>query len=125
MLLITVPTTAYEKLTETEAENWLKSITMDELVEFVILYDYVEHAKPDINLPEYRVIQTDEMLILDPADKMRISIGHLKYDVTLSERTVDWEPPEQKSCFWPVVIGGGVGLGLGVIGGLIIGAVIR
>jgi hypothetical protein len=114
---------SYEELTETEAENWLKSITMDELIDFVIKYDYVEHIKPEIVLPEYRVIETDR-LILDPAGKMNIKIGHLEYDVELPEKSVEWNQRE-RSCVGPIFIAGGIGLGVGVIGGLILGAIIK
>lgn len=118
-----MPIISYERLTETEAENWLKSITMEELIDFVIRYDYVEHVKPEIVLPEYRVIEADH-LILDPTEKMNIKIGHLEYDVELPEKTVEWEQ-KKKSCIGPIFIAGGIGIGVGVIGGLILGAIIK
>jgi hypothetical protein len=95
---------------------------MDELIDFVILYDYIEHVEPQIKLPEYRVYETDR-LILQPDGKMNIKIGHLEYNVELPTKEVEWNQKE-KSCVGPIFLTGGICLAVGVIGGLILGVVI-
>lgn len=110
MLLTALPGIGHERLTEAEAESWLKSITMDELVGFVIRYDYVEHTKPEISMPEYTVFETRNELILNPAGSMEVEIGHLRYSVDLPEKRIEWES-ERKRCIIPALLGAVIGAG--------------
>ena len=41
----------YISLTKDEALAWLGSISLDQLTDFVIIYDYVEHADAEVTMP--------------------------------------------------------------------------
>ena len=72
---------SYIPLSQEEAVMWLSSISLDELVSFVILYDYVEHADALIEMPT-KVIVEDKKgnLYIEYTSPVCIQIGHLYYE---------------------------------------------
>jgi len=72
---------SYIPLSQEEATMWLSSISLDQLVEFVILYDYVEHVDATIDMP-IKVIIEDKKgnLYIEYTTPVCIQIGHLYYE---------------------------------------------
>lgn len=75
------PVSAYDPLTEKEAENWLRSISLEELVKFVIKYDWVEHETPKVTWPKMYAVETKTKIQITSPSKLLISLGHLAYEV--------------------------------------------
>ncbi len=80
----------YLPLSKQEAEDWLFTVTMDELIDFVIKYDYVEHVDPLVHQPTIAVVLDKKNdLYLSYPYAMNIEIGHLEYDVMLQEHIIE------------------------------------
>jgi len=91
-----IPTTisAYEPLSEEEAAAWWSTISREERLQFIIDYDYVEHATPEMDPPAYTAVLTDDDVILIPDGPLSLTIGHLSYSVAIEEvRYEDIIPP--------------------------------
>lgn len=90
-ILILFPVIAYEPLTKKESKDWILSKVNtvegetsvdEELIEFVIKYDLVEHSIPDIPMPDYVIIFTRKDVLLIPSDEQYImTLGHLEYSI--------------------------------------------
>jgi len=114
---------AYERLTEEEAERWLRSITLGEIITFVIAYDYVEHVEPAIEFPSYLVVVEGNDVQLIPQyeegkDYQEWQVGHLRYMVRFPEMRFDSLIPPcepSRNLLW-----GGIGLGAGLIAGAVV-----
>lgn len=94
--------TGYDPLTEEEAEAWLRSIDLEELITFTIHSDYVENATPEVTLPEASIIVTDDEIFVIPSTPLTIAIGHFQWDVTFGETmyTAPYEPEQRGVPGW-------------------------
>lgn len=64
---MTVPLIAYDPLTEEEAGNWLQSVSWEELVQYVIKWDFVEHSEPEFSPINYSaVVMKDGSVMVIP-----------------------------------------------------------
>ncbi len=82
----------YEPLNAQEAEAWLRSIDLDELIEFTIHAKYVQNALPIVKIPDFTVLVTDTQVIVIPDTIMSISIGNLSWDILTGEIRSAYEP---------------------------------
>lgn len=118
---VAAPTTSpaaevqYKPLTKAEAESWLKSITMDQLLDFVIKYDEVEHSKLVFTNFDYVcVVSGQSVSIIPVTPQIEVKLASLGYKVQLSTMTFNNVMPKQTSHFWRD-FGIGVGVGVGVV----------
>lgn len=102
----------YEPLTREEADAWLHSITYDELLDFVIRYDYVEHATPEFDSPGYLALVVDDDLRVEPDGRARLRIGHLEYRLRLPDMRFPDIVPEPPDCGVLQWASGGFAVGL-------------
>jgi hypothetical protein len=78
--------TNYEPLTKEQAEGWLKSITYDELLDFIIKWDYIEHTTPNFTFPRYVAIIKDNDVYLQPEfNLMTYTHGYLSYTFSVPQ----------------------------------------
>lgn len=106
-------------MTENQVINWLDSIDLLTLVEFIQKYDYVEHSEPIIPYPDYSmVIQgTDITLspIYDNGNSDQIKIGHLTYSVKWPIQTFEDIIPAYKFPWKEASISFGMGIIIGMV----------
>lgn len=96
--LIDIP---YVPLTREEAEKWLKSITMDELIDFVIKYDTVEHSVPRFDSFDYvAVVSGRSVTVIPTPTVVQVDIATLQYQVTLPTLQFNDIIPQCPSYFW-------------------------
>jgi hypothetical protein len=118
----TSPDTAYTALTRVQARAWLESITLEQLEDFVIKYDLIEHSVPVIDKFTYLAIVSGPDVYVRPVaatTTMTIGIGEnsLKYKLELPSFTYTGLVPKPDSTsFRDGAIGAGIGL---VVGGII------
>lgn len=107
----------YRPLTEAEADAWLRSVSYEELIRFVIRYDYVEHAEPEFGLPGFSAVVLEEDVVVWPEGPARLAIGHLEYRVELPDLRFEGAAPEQErfSAWRPAAWGVAGGFVLGVV----------
>ena len=104
----------YELLTKEEVENWLDSITFEELTDFIIRYDYVENTIPLIEFPVYIILIEGRDVYIQHQDNMKIKIGHLEYKVELENQKFEKIIPEEK-----ILKKMGISFGAGLLSGVI------
>lgn len=93
--------TEYKPLTREEAEAWLRSITLDELLDFVIKYDMVEHATPAFSSFDYACIVTERDVIVTPVEPtITMAVSSLQYRLALPTFKFEDVVPEVESTFW-------------------------
>jgi hypothetical protein len=117
-------TEEYEPLTPAEAEAWLRSIDLPELVDFVIRYDYVEHSEPVIEAPTYNVVIVGDEITLSPRDPLELTVGHLSYSIDLPPQTAAYDP-EGGLSFGNLLAAGAIGIVAGVPLGLWFSTLLR
>jgi hypothetical protein len=102
-LLITLPIPIYtennyEKINRDQAENWLKSITYEELLDFIIKWDYIEHTSPNFIFPRYVAIIDDNDIYLQPeSNTMIYTHGYLSYTFSTPQYEYKNIIPEKES----------------------------
>ncbi len=119
IFVINSPLYAYEPLTYEEADNYLDSITYDEVVEIIIDYDYIEHTVPKVTFPktEYVLFETD--LYIYPMDDLKIEHSNFSWTIPMESDTVydfteECKPSFLRQAF--IFIGGlAVGAGVGIL----------
>jgi len=93
--------TEYKPLTREEAEAWLRSITLGELIDFVIKYDMVEHATPTFSSFDYACIVTEQDVIVTPVEPtITMAVGSLQYRLVLPAFTFEDVVPKAEETFW-------------------------
>ena len=102
----------YQKLSEEEAENWARSITIEQLLDFIILYDYVEHAEPEITMPDYTAIIVDDDVVVFSEDSAVFKLGHLEYELIIPETTFEGLVPKTDCHKVKTFL---IGFGIGVV----------
>lgn len=103
----------YKPLTKAEAETWLKSITMDQLLDFVIKYDEVEHSKLVFTNFDYVcVVSGQSVSIIPVTPQIEVKLASLGYKVQLPTMTFKDVVPKPESHFWRDF---GIGAGVGVV----------
>ena len=113
----------YEPMTQEQVENWLASISLETLSNFIIRSDYIEHIKPNVIMPPmtYSIIK-DDLYVTPVADtKMKIEIDFLKYAVTLDPIVIDDFVKPVKPKIGTYFLIGGICLGVGLISGFVLG----
>ena len=109
---------AYVPLTRAEAETWLKSITMDQLIDFVIKYDEVEHSKPVFGSFDYVCVVSGLSVSVIPTNPTTdVKLATLGYKVQLPTMTFKDVIPKPQTHFW-------TGVGIGGAAGVIVTGVI-
>ena len=103
--------TGYEALTSVEVMSWLNHASVDEVMELVRLYDFVEHATPVVMFPTHNVVVTDDEITLTPRGAIVIRIGRFWWGVTPPVETATYDP----AGFPPGYLWGAVGLGIGAL----------
>jgi len=125
---MTVPLIAYDPLTEEEAESWLRSISWEELVQYVVKWDFIEHSEPEFSLIEYSaIVMKDGSVIVTPVYPEGVDawylmvgdpvVGFLHYRFQPHPMIFEDLVPEEKRN-WIVP------LSIGVVGGGILGCLI-
>lgn len=108
----------YNPLTTDQAEGWLKSITYDELLDFIIKWDYIEHTTPDFNIPTYIAIVKGQDIFIEPEFKnSTYSHGYLSYTFTFPSYEYKNIIPKEESK-WEIYLIEGL---ICTIGGAILG----
>ncbi len=111
-------TEGYIPLTNQEAENWLMTITYQQLLDFIIAYDLVEHSIPQITPAKKLIFIEGRDLHITEQEPMRINIGHLEYEISTGDEIYpDFIPKRNTKPYIYVGIGG-------LITGIIITALI-
>jgi hypothetical protein len=118
MLLITSAVFAYQPLTIDEADNYLDSVTYEEVRDIVIDYDYIEHTVPTITLPKVEYLLIGNDLLITPTDNIIISHSNFKWSIDYPQDTIYNFKQEEKQGISTVA------LITSVIGALLIGYVI-
>ncbi len=104
----------YQPLTEKEAEEWIGSISFDELLEFVIKYDYVENVTPEVSGGDFIIVLSGRDIYLEYQNKMRVKIGYLEYDFELENKVYEDFVPREK-IMKAIGISSGVGVLVGIV----------
>lgn len=118
MLLITSAVFAYQPLTIDEADNYLDSVTYEEVRDIVIDYDYIEHTVPTITLPKVEYLLIGNDLLITPTDNIIISHSNFKWSVDYPQDIIyDFKQEEKQGISTVALI-------TSVIGALLIGYVI-
>ena len=105
----------YEPLTETEVEKWLGSVTFEELIDFVIKYDFVENTTPIVEFPNYIVVLHKRDIYIKYQDKMKVKIGHLEYGFEFEDKVYEKFVPRKKD-----IKKIGISFGAGTLVGIIL-----
>jgi len=104
----------YKQLSKEEAEQWLDSITFEELIDFIIRYDYVENTTPLIEFPVYIILIEERDVYIQYQDSMKIKIGHLEYKAELESKKFEKIILEEKTLKKM-----GISFGAGLLSGVI------
>ena len=108
----------YTPLSYEEAQSWLMTISYQQLIDFIIAYDLVEHSIPQIMPAEKLILISGRDLHITEQEPMQINIGHLEYVIHSEDEVYpDFIP---KRNFKPYIY---VGIG-GLLTGIIITALI-
>ena len=117
-MTVLAETKEYIPLTNQEAKNWLTTITYQQLLEFIIAYDLVEHSIPKITPAKKLILIEGRDLHITEQEPMRINIGHLEYEASTDDEIYpDFLPKRDAKPYIYVGIGG-------LITGIIITALI-
>lgn len=79
---------SYKRLTRKETIEWMRSISIEELADFIILYDYVEHASAQVRLPARTMILKDGDLYITYLTPLEIKIGYLSYEHRIEDEVI-------------------------------------
>ncbi len=103
--------TDYEPLTQIEAMSWLNNVSVEDVIDLVIAYDFVEHAQPHVIFPQRVVVVTDDQVHIKPQGAVVIRIGHFWWGVTPPDETAIYDPVNRV----PAFVWGAVGVGIGAL----------
>ena len=93
---------SYDKLTDVEAKQFLEGSTVEEAIEIVQDYDYLEHTAPTVTVEPISYLLFDTDLFVH-YDGLSIEHGKFSYHIDIDEATVyDFVP--KKSCTFKIVI---------------------
>ena len=117
---------SYIPLSQEEAVMWLGSISLDELVSFVILYDYVEHADALIEMST-KVIVEDKKgnLYIEYVSPVCIQIGHLYYEYEPESEVIENFSNSKKERSSKIIMIATSGLSGILIGALLVSLISR
>ena len=102
-----------------DANDWLMTISYNQLLDFIIAYDYVEHALPVVTQAKKLILIERRDLHITEQDPMRINIGHLEYEIHAEDEVYpDFIPKRDFKTYLYTGVGGVV---TGVILMLLIG----
>ncbi len=108
----------YIPLTNQEAKNWLTTITYQQLLDFIIAYDLVEHSIPQVTPSKKLILIEGRDLHITEQEPLKINIGHLEYEISTGDEIYpDFIPKRNAKPYIYVGIGG-------LITGIIITALI-
>ena len=79
----------YKPLTDEEVEIWLRSVSLEQLIVFIQMYDYIEKASAEIILPSATYILADSDLYISYEEPVRIEIAHLRYEFELEDTVIE------------------------------------
>ncbi|KKL06512.1 hypothetical protein LCGC14_2595280 [marine sediment metagenome] len=105
---------AYEPMTESEVENYLGSITLEELFDFVIKYDLVEHTVPEVSGGDFIILLSGRDVYIEYQNKMKVKIGHLEYNLEMENKVYEGFVPREGR-LKTIGISSGVGALVGII----------
>jgi len=109
----------YTPLSYEEANAWLMTISYQQLIDFIIAYDYVEHALPVVTPAKKLILIEGRNLHITEQEPMRINVGHLEYEIHVEDEVYpDFIP---KRNFKPYIYTGVGGVVTGILLMLIIG----
>ena len=109
----------YVPLSYEEANAWLMTVTYKGLLDFIIAYDYVEHALPVVTPAKKLILISGRDLHITEQEPMKINIGHLEYDIHAEDEVYpDFIP---KRNFKPYIYTGVGGVVTGILLMLLIG----
>ena len=109
----------YIPLSYEEASAWLMTISYEQLIDFIIAYDYVEHALPVVTPAEKLILISGRDLHITEQEPMKINVGHLEYEIHADDEVYpDFIP---KRNFKPYIYTGVGGVVTGILLMLIIG----
>lgn len=104
----------YTAMTRDQAKAWLGSITLEQLEDFVIRYDYIEHSTPVFDKFTYLAIVTNRDVYVQPiSPTVNFTIGNadlnLKYKIALPSFAYKGVIPDENHFWRDAGIGAGVG----------------
>lgn len=113
---------AYDSPSDAELETWWSSLTFTERMDFIRVYDRIEHETPEIDLPDAVILLTDRDVLVSYPGPGEIRIGHLTYGVTIPDVNVpDLLPRGWQTGTWrTTLLASAASLLVGIVGGLII-----
>ena len=111
-------TDEYTPLTYQEASDWLGTITPQELLDFIIAYDYVENATPIITPAKKLLLIEQRNIHIVEQEPMLLTIGHLKYEISIGDEIYPDIIPKRD--FKPYIY---LGIG-GILTGILISALV-
>ncbi len=123
MLLCMFQIYAYDPMTREQADTYLGSITYEQVLDLVIDYDYMEHTKPRIVIPEINCVLFDEDLLIAYNAPIEISLSSFSWEVEVPDQIIYHFVPESNDTwrYWLVGgIGAVCGIGLGILAGVFI-----
>ena len=109
----------YTPLSYEEANAWLMTISYQQLIDFIIAYDYVEHALPVVTPAKKLILISGRDLHITEQEPMKINIAHLEYEIHAEDEVYpDFIP---KRDFKPYFYVGAGGVVTGILLMLLIG----
>jgi len=74
----------YEKLTPEEALSWINSLPINELVDFIIRWDFIEHSIPEMEIEYSSIITESDLFVVPTPEKTSLLIGSEKDNLNLA-----------------------------------------
>jgi hypothetical protein len=90
-LCFAATSSAYEPLTPEEAREYVERFPAA-AAEDVRALDIIENTEPNVEIPNYNVIVTDDEVIMDPRGPLVVEVGRLGWSITLPEQRAAYEP---------------------------------
>ncbi len=79
----------YQPLSKVEAEAWLRFVSLEQLIFFIQMYDYVEKAPAQVYIPLATYILADSDLYISYEQPVIIKIAHLNYEFELKDEVIE------------------------------------
>ena len=107
----------FTPISRDEAEEWLKSVTYEELLDFIIQWNFVDNSIPYTEVPSaIAILDKKGNLYITYKEPVFIEIGCLKYNFVMQDQTIErFYKPEKGKRARSFLIGLLAGVGFGVI----------
>jgi len=88
LLTASVYPSEYEPLSDKEVEKWLRSISLEQLIDFVKVYHFIENTSANVKIPPASYILADSDLYITYQEPVVIRIAHLHYEFEIEDEII-------------------------------------